>query len=252
MDINVDLLQWLIIFFDKKASGSGIKNENISNKELAEELHKPTIRKLNKRKVHSPFIGNIWGTYLADMQFISKLNKGFRFLLCVIDVYSKYAWVIPLKDKKGITITNAFKKIVKESNRKPNKIWVDKGSEFYNRSMKSWLEKNDTEMYSTHNEGKSVIAERYIRTLKNKIYTYVTSVSKNVYIDKLYDIVNKYKNTYHNTIKIRPADVKSNTYFDSNKEINDQHPKLVILLEYQNIKMFLQKVILQIGLKKFL
>ena len=75
------------------------------------------------------------------MQLISKSNKGFRFLLCVIDIYSKYACVIPLKDKKGITITNAFQKILKESNRKPNKIWVDKGSEFYNRSMKSWLEK---------------------------------------------------------------------------------------------------------------
>ena len=75
------------------------------------------------------------------MQLTSKSNKGFRFLLCVIDIYSKFACVIPLKDKKGITITNAFQKFLKESNRKPNKIWVDKGSEFYNRSMKSWLEK---------------------------------------------------------------------------------------------------------------
>ena len=87
--------------------------------------------------------------------------------MCVIDFYSKYAWVILLNDKKGIAITNAFQKILKESNRKPNKIWVDKGSEFYNRSMKSWFEKNDIKMYSTHNEGKSVLAERFIRTLKN-------------------------------------------------------------------------------------
>ena len=75
------------------------------------------------------------------MQLISQFNKGFRFLLCVIHIYSKYAWVVPLKNKKGITITNAFQKILKESNRKSNKIWVDKGSEFYNESMKSWLEK---------------------------------------------------------------------------------------------------------------
>ena len=86
--------------------------------------------------------------------------------MCVIDIYSEYAWVIPLKDKKGIRITNAFQKILKESDRKPNKIWVDKGSEFYNRSMKSWLEKNYIQMYSTHNEGKSVVAEKFIRTLK--------------------------------------------------------------------------------------
>ena len=78
-------------FFDKKTSGSGIKNENISNKELADELHKPIIRKFNKRKVHSPFIDIIWGAGLADMQLINKFNKGFRFLLCVIDIYSKYA-----------------------------------------------------------------------------------------------------------------------------------------------------------------
>ena len=87
------------------------------------------------------------------MQLISKFNKGFKFLLCVSDTYSKYAWVVPLKDKKGVSIVNAFQNILKKSNRKPNKICVDKGGEFYNRSMKSWLEKNDIEMYSTHNEG---------------------------------------------------------------------------------------------------
>ena len=155
-------------FFDKKISGSSIKNENISNKELAEELHKPIIRKFNERKVHSPFLSNIWGADLADMQLISKFNKCFRFLLCVIDIYSKCAGVIPLKDEKGITITNAFQKILDESNRKSNKIWVDKGSVFYSRSVKSWQEKNNIEMCSTHNEGKSVVAERFIRTLKKK------------------------------------------------------------------------------------
>ena len=103
------------------------------------------------------------------MQLISKFNIGVRSLLCVIAIFSKHAWVTPLKDKQGIIITNAFQKIFKESNRKPNKTWVDKGSEFYIRSMKSWLEKNSIEMHSTHNEGKSVAAERVFRTLKNKI-----------------------------------------------------------------------------------
>ena len=145
--------------FDKKTSGSGIEN-----KELAEKLHKPIIKKFNKRKAHSPFIDNIWGADLVDMQLIGKFNKGFRFLLCVIDIFSKYAWVIPLKDKKGNAITNAFQNLLDELNHKPNKIRVDKGSEFYNRSMKSWLEKNNREIYSTHNEGKPVAAERLIRT----------------------------------------------------------------------------------------
>ena len=98
--------------------------------------------------------------------------------MCVIDVFRKYDWVAPLKDKKGITITNAFQKNLKESNRKPNKIWVDKGSELYNSSFKKWLKDNDIEMYSIHNEGKSVVAERFIRNLKTKIYKYLTSISK--------------------------------------------------------------------------
>ena len=126
------------------------------------------------------------------MQLISNFNKGFRFLLFVIDIFGKYAWVGPLKDKKGISIANAFQKILKQSNRKPNKIWVDKGSECFNNSFKKWLQDNDIAMYSTHNEGKSVVAERFIRTLKNKIYKYMTSISKSVYIDKLNDIVNEY------------------------------------------------------------
>ena len=142
------------------------------------------------------------------MQLISKFNKGFRFLLCVIDIYSKYSWVVPLKDKECVSTVNAFQTILNKSHRKPKKIWVDKGSEFYNRSMKSWLEKNGIEMYSTHNEGKSVAAERFIRTIKNKIYKHMTSISKNVYIDKLDDIVNEYNNTKHRTTKMKPIDVK--------------------------------------------
>ena len=104
------------------------------------------------------------------MQLISKFNKEFRFLLWVLDVYSKYAWVIPLEDKIGITITNAFQKKLDESNRKPNKIWLDKVSEFYNRSVKSFLLNNDVEIYSTYNEEKTVYSEKFIGTLKNKIF----------------------------------------------------------------------------------
>ena len=145
--------------------------------------------------------------------------------MCVIDIFSKYAWVVPLKDKKGITFTNAFQKILKESKRKPNKIWADKGSKFYNRMVKKWLKDNNIEMYSIQNKGKSVVAERVLRTLKTKIYRYMTSTSKNVYIDKLDDIVNEYNNTYHRTINMKPVDVKDNTHIDSmelesSKEVN--------------------------------
>ena len=126
-------------FFDKKSTGGGVNIPSEFNEQLAKELHKPIIRKFEKRKVYSGFRDNIWGADLADMQLISKFNKGFGFLSCFIDIFSKYAWVVPLKDKKGISIVNAFQKILKESDRKPNNIWVDKGSEFYNNSFKKWF-----------------------------------------------------------------------------------------------------------------
>ena len=144
------------------------------------------------------------GVDLADMQLISRFSKGFRFLLCVINIFSKYAWVVPLKDKKVISIVNVFQKILYKSGRKPNKIWVDKGIEFQNNSFKKWFKDNDIEMYLIHNEGKYVVAERFIKTLKTKIYKYMTSVSKNVYIDKLDAIVDEYNNAYHRTIKMKP------------------------------------------------
>ena len=106
---QIGLASMVYTFFDEKTSCSGIKNENMSDQQLAEELHEAIIRKFKKGKVQSPFTDNIYGTGLADMQLIiSKFKRGFRFLLCVIDICCKYAWVIPLKDKKGITITNAF------------------------------------------------------------------------------------------------------------------------------------------------
>ena len=117
-------------FFDKKPSGSGIKNANMSYQQLAEELRKPIIRTFNKRKVHSNFIDNIWGAILTDMQLISNFEKGFRFLLCVTDIFSKYAWIIPLKNKKGIIITNGFQKVLKESNRKRKNYGLIKAANF--------------------------------------------------------------------------------------------------------------------------
>ena len=93
-------------------------------------------------------------------------------------MFSKYAFVVPLKDKKGTTISDAFPSISNNSKREPNKIWVDQGSEFYNKSFKKWFKDNNIKMYSTHNEVKSVVAERFIRTLKNKIYKHMTAISK--------------------------------------------------------------------------
>ena len=170
--------------------------------------------------MYSQFKDNIWGVDLADIQSLSRKNKGIKYLLCAIDLYSKYAFVIPLKDKKGISIDNAFNKIIKQSNRKPNKIWVAQGGEFYNNVFEKWLPDNDINMYSTYNEGKAVVAERFIRTLKNKLYKHMTATGKNVYYDVLDDVVNKYNNIKHSTIKMKPIDVKNNkrVYIDEHNE----------------------------------
>ena len=171
-------------FFNERTKGCGINNKGnlLVNLELAEELHKPIIKIFKRRKVYYSFKDNIWGVDLADMQLISKYNKGIRYLLCVIDLFSRYAWVIPLKNKKGDSVVEGFKKIFDDSNRKPNKIWVDHGSEFYINKFKSFLKKNSIEMCSTYNEGKSVVAERFIKTLKNEIYKHITNIGKNVYL----------------------------------------------------------------------
>ena len=131
-----------------------------------------------------------------------------------------------------------FKIILKKSNRKPNKI--NKGPEFHNSHFKKWLKDNNIEMYPTHNEGKYVVTERFIRTIKNKIYKYMTSISKNVYINKLDDIVDEYNNTCHRTIKMKPIDVKNNTYINIDEELNDNNAKFKVgdhvrISKYKNI-----------------
>ena len=193
----------------------------------------------NLIKVYSSFKDNIWGVDLADKRSLSKFNKGIKYPLCVIDLFSKYAFVVPFKNKKRTSIVSAFKSILDRSKRKTNKIWVDQGSEFYNNFFKKWLKDSDIIMYSTYNEGKSVVAERFIRTLKNKSYKHMMAVSKNVY-DVLDDILKKYNNTWHSTIKMKPKDVTDNNITKYVEEFNKKDPKFNIgdhvrISKYKNI-----------------
>ena len=181
------------------------------------------------------------------MLSLSKYNKGIKYLLCAIDLFSKYAWVIPIKDKKGTSIVNAFKKIISmelHSKRKPNKICVDQGSEFYNKSFKDFWKINNIEMYSTYNEEKSVVAEIFVRTLKNKSFKHKTAISKNVYLDVLDDIVDKYNNTIHRAIKMKSIEVTDDYYAEYNgiafnEHSNKKNPKFKVgdnvrILKYKN------------------
>ena len=241
-------------FFDERTKGMGVKH-SLNNEILADELPKPIIRNFKRRKVYSSFKDNIWCVDLADMSLISKFDKGIKYLLCVIDLFSRYSWVIPLKNKKRGSIVDGFKKILDKSKRKPNKIWVDHESEFYNNKFKSFLKENDIKMYSTHNEGKLIFAERFIKTLKNKIYKHMTTIGKNVYFNFLDDIVDKCNNIIHSSIKMKPKDVTDDYFIEHNgitfnEETNKKDPKFKV--GDQSIRIFLLNVIHQIGLKKFL
>ena len=179
-------------------TGTGyIKNKNFSV--LAEELHKPIKRKFKKRKVLVSGIDKIWAADLADMKAFKDYNDGYTFLLLVIDIFSKYGWIVPLKNKKGETVAEALKNIFEE--RKPEKLWTDKGTEFKNKDVKKLIE-----IYNTENEEKSSIVERWIRTMKEKMWKYFTDNNTYNYMSVLPDLVKDYNNTVHSSTKFTPID----------------------------------------------
>ena len=177
----------------------------VSCKKILEaKLHKPLIKKIKRRKVYTRFKDNIWAASLAEMGSLSSKNKNVKFLLCVIDVFTKYACVKPLKNEKGRTVLHAFIEIVNESNRKPNKLWVDQVRESYINFMQEWLDNNNILMFSTHNKDKLVISERFIRILKAKIYKKMTTNDIKSYLSYCNKLVDQYNNTYHHSINKKP------------------------------------------------
>ncbi len=175
--------------------------------QLAEELHRPVVRRFRKRSVTVRGIDEIWAADLVDMQAFAQYNDGIKYLLCVIDIFSKYGWIVPLKNKTGTAVASSFEKIYSEG-RKPMKVWVDKGKEFYNKDVKAL----GIELYSTENEEKSCVIERWNRTMKEKMFKYFSANSTRRYIDVLNDMVSLYNNTKHSSIKMTPvkASMKAN------------------------------------------
>jgi hypothetical protein len=154
----------------------------------------------------------VWGCDLVEMQEWSYQNKGFRYMLNVIDVFSKYAWSVPLKDKKGLTVVQAFKQIATKSGRIPKHIWVDQGKEFYNRNMDEWLQDNRINRYSTYGEHKSAVVERFNRTLKEIMWKRFTAENTRTWIDMLDQLLHGYNNRIHSTTGMTPvkASLKEN------------------------------------------
>jgi hypothetical protein len=175
------------------------------NEELANELHAPFKKKFQRRHVVSYGVDDVWSCDLVEMQEWSKENNGYRYLLNIVDVYSKFAWSVPLLDKKSNTVLEAFKKVVETSGRFPRHFWVDEGKEFYNSKMDAWIKENNIIRYSTHGEHKSLIVERFNKTLLHKIWKMFTTENTRKWIDKLDKFIFQYNNTIHSTTKMTPT-----------------------------------------------
>ena len=223
----------------KQKLGLGVENHN---KILSEELYKPKRKNYPRRRIIVNHIDEIFAADLVEMQKFAKLNKGYRYLLTCIDIFSKYAWVIPLKDKKAIYVKNALEKIIKK--RKPKFLWTDGGTEFYNKLVNDLLNKNNTKLYSTNNsEIKSAVIERFNRTFKNKMYKKFTENNNTILYNILDELVNNYNNKYHSTIKMSPI--------EASKKINEKKIKNIYNFEKtkklskfkigERVRIFLEK-----------
>jgi transposase InsO family protein len=209
-----DLLNEL--YYDPKIGYSGIKELSRKSKlpqskikEFLEQqnayiLHKPIKKKFKTRKVYVHGIDNQWQADLVEMQEFSKENEGFKYLLTVIDCFSKFAWAIPIKDKSADKIIEAFNNIFKE--RKPLKLQTDKGKEFINKKFQELLKKNNIHWFSTNSDLKASIVERFNRTLKTKMWRYLTEIGHKRWIDVISDLVYNYNNSYHRSIKMTPVE----------------------------------------------
>ena len=171
----------------------------------------------------------IWSADLVDMQVFSFFNKGFKYILTVIDVFSKYAWAVPIKDKSAASVTKAFEKII--SDRIPKKLWVDEGKEFYNATFKKLLDKHKIDMYSTFNEEKAVVIERFNRTLKYIMWNYFTAKNTRFYLDALDQMVKNYNDKVHSTIKMTQKEAskdinRGKVYFNIIRKQNKSRPSI--------------------------
>ena len=207
------------IIKSKRKLGLGVEDHN---KILSEELHKPKRKNYPRRKIIVNHIDEIFAADLVEMQKFAKLNKGYRYLLTCIDIFSKYSWVIPLKDKRGIVIKNALEKIFNK--RKPKFLWTDRGKEFYNKQVETLLNENNIKIYSTNNsEIKSAVIERFNRTFKNMMYKKFTENNNTIFYNILDELVKNYNNKYHSSIKMTPV--------EASKKINEKKIKNIYNFE---------------------
>ena len=209
----------------KLTSGSGIKWSN----SLADELHKSVRKNFPKRYVFVRNVDDVWGADLVDMKKLTKENDGYKYILMVIDVFSKFGWAVPIKTKSGDAVKSALENIFIKN--KPLKIWADKGTEFYNVQVKALLKKNKIGIYSTENEEKCSVVERWNRTIKSQLYKYFTANGTHRYIDVIQPLIDRYNSTKHRSIGFTPSDARKPS----------NHQQVFKNLYSKKVKQFLHK-----------
>jgi hypothetical protein len=203
--------------------------------DVVRELHKPARKHFLRRRVILKGIDDLWQMDLADVKNFSRVNRGYKYILVVIDCFSKYLWTLPVKNKTATEIRNAFNKIITTSNRKPSHIQSDDGLEFFNKHFSDLMKKNNINHYSTFTAMKASIAERVIRTLKDKLYRQFSLLGKYRWIDHLQSITNEYNNTKHRTIQMKPS------------EVTHKNEKLVLKTIYNSRKNVKRNVFFHVG-----
>ena len=175
-------------------------------KQLVKELLKPKLKRFPRRRVFSPSVDAIWSGDLLDIHQYARVNRNYNFILVLVDVFSKYAWARPLKNKEGISVAEAFEDIFDSSKRIPYRLWTDRGTEFYNQNVERTLKKHKVQLYSTFNDPKSAIAERFIRTLRGKLESNFLLTQSTVWYDILPELISEYNNSRHRSISMTPKE----------------------------------------------
>lgn len=200
------------LYRSAKSKGIDVKLDRVkqfAKSERPYQFHKPARKHFSRNPTIVSGIDVQWQADLVDMQSLSRYNKGFKYILTVIDCFSKFAWAIPIKAKTGQNVIDAFKQIFETSHRAPQKLQTDKGKEFLNKPFQDYMRQMGILQFTTENaETKAAIAERFNRTLKTRMWTYFTTQGTNVYIDILQDIVDSYNESFHRSIAMRPIDVR--------------------------------------------
>ena len=195
-------------------------------KEIVKETFSPVFKKFQRIQIQTHYKDECWSIDLIDRSSLAKYNKSYKFIFTIIDNHTKYAWAIPLKDKSGKSTTTAFKSLIEKAKRKPDKIWSDRGKEFYNKTFLDFLKQNEIHIFSTHSDLKAVFGERFNRTLLDLIKEPMYIEGKACWLNHIDTAMEKYNNRVHGSTKMTPFEMSTNQkLIPNNTTLKNKQPK---------------------------